>query len=63
MYLYMFSLCCSQKRQDNFFVKTEVKHFQIRVSKMHKLIPAGSSRESLRVEIPFVYAFHVLFSS
>ena len=77
----MFSLCCSQKRQDNFALselryrvsdklgpavcKQKINTFKL-LKVMHKYliaIHAGSSLERLRVQIPLVYTFHVLFAS
>ena len=77
----MFSLCCSQKRQDNFVLselrcrvneklgpivcKQKINTFKL-LKVMHRYlsaIHAGSLRERLRVQIPLVYTFHVLFAS
>ena len=75
MYLYMFSLCCSQKWQD-YFALSELRYGvseklgptglnkRLTLSSAYlSVIHAGSSWERLRVQIPLVYTFHVLFAS
>ena len=60
VFVHVFSVLQSKTARYFSFVKTEVYHLQILVSNAQ--VDTCSSRARLIVKIPFVHAFHVLFS-